>query len=865
MVASRSGGCSSPRTSYVDLDDPRDSQLQRLVEIELGNPHSGRAPGFEDTSGADCHSGHPGHLRQDSSDSLPYVPFEDVLHSGAARELQLRTPDGFAGGDVAAGLRANALASGLEDDGIEVIQLGRDGYTLVFVSNRLVTLLPLLAVSAGQFMFLVVVPWSDPDYFFDSGRWIEPVSEYSSLNACRAFSIILTLCRFSGEFDAIRKLFFVVTHRPHKPLSLSKRLARCAAMALQYVSALCVLLVALHLHLSAKTANESIWKCWIVYMTLDFDNVVCNFIVFLFELESKLDWKIRVRRSLSATKKKSAYTRLMFVGIPLGLAAAIILVSLFLNVCPLTGVKYGVVRNADPVLMLSSSLRLPGGCCTPQVSRSVDNFTTADTLAVGIANRDGTHRLPFVVSVPCLAPASMDANGAPIVYFVLVKEGAAAPSSLQVLEGRDGHGNLALRRGHARASPLQVRWWLTRYGFSPNVYHALLNRDEGGLALYTSNFPYVGEWLIPDYYGAVNARVYAVAYNPESLSLSPAPVESAMLIREHSDPNCVAFSEGSCQRCKPGFAMHNGWECHPCAANCDSCTVTGVGRCDAGGCARGYGLAYGACRPCASTNCQSCDASMNEHEPLLPELTCTSCDIGWGLHDNGSCSPCSTPGCVLCPGSAKCEACRDGFVLEQTQNGSAYQCSACADHCQRCDRLGAGECDPGHCKAGFSLTPAGQCAACATHCLACPSSGPGNCDVGRCSAGYGLQGGVRCTKCQVGDCKACDISTEMCEECSEGFGLTPEQTCEACARECKLCTRAGACAECHAGYALSENRCLACADQCEQCNMTGPGHCDAGRCAPGWTDGPLHGCVRCADPACGGQVYSSTTPSVMSQ
>merc|ERR1711985_130275 len=111
-----------------------------------------------------------------------------------------------------------------------------------------------------------------------------------------------------------------------------------------------------------------------------------------------------------------------------------------------------------------------------------------------------------------------------------------------------------------------------------------------------------------------------------------------------------------------------------------------------------------------------------------------------------------------------------------------------------------GQCDPGNCDLGYSLTPGGLCATCSGHCLNCTSSGPGTCDPGQCKAGYGLQGSAECSKCRADHCQVCDAEKGQCDACDEEYGLTPERTCEACAPACKRCTLAGACAECHAGF-----------------------------------------------------------------
>eukprot|EP00747_Dinoflagellata_sp_TGD_P181591 gnl/TRDRNA2_/TRDRNA2_35478_c0_seq1.p1 gnl/TRDRNA2_/TRDRNA2_35478_c0~~gnl/TRDRNA2_/TRDRNA2_35478_c0_seq1.p1 ORF type:complete len:320 (+),score=16.56 gnl/TRDRNA2_/TRDRNA2_35478_c0_seq1:37-960(+) len=288
-----------------------------------------------------------------------------------------------------------------------------------------------------------------------------------------------------------------------------------------------------------------------------------------------------------------------------------------------------------------------------------------------------------------------------------------------------------------------------------------------------------------------------------------------------------------------------------------------AGRCEPGGCRLGYGRhADGACYPCMGEHCHFCDApeapprSVQPSKPNPTSLACARCESEFGLVDNATCAPCSVPGCAKCPGATHCEACGHGLVLIAAQgNTSVQECASCAAHCRSCDRLGPGQCDPGNCDLGYSLTPGGLCATCSGHCLNCTSSGPGTCDPGQCKAGYGLQGSSECSKCYADHCQVCDADKGQCEICDEEYGLTPERTCEACAPACKRCTLAGACAECHAGFALAGNKCIACADQCDMCGSAGPGQCDEGGCVPGWkthSDGEVGGmiCIPCTDPTC---------------
>ena len=45
----------------------------------------------------------------------------------------------------------------------------------------------MLAVAAGQFGMLWIVGWSSPEYFFESGQWVVPISDYWTVNAMKCF------------------------------------------------------------------------------------------------------------------------------------------------------------------------------------------------------------------------------------------------------------------------------------------------------------------------------------------------------------------------------------------------------------------------------------------------------------------------------------------------------------------------------------------------------------------------------------------------------------------------------------------------------------------------------------------------------
>ena len=168
---------------------------------------------------------------------------------------------------------------------LQVVDLSHTCYNLIFVSGRASVLAPMLAVAAGQFGMLWIVGWTSPEYFFESGQWIVPISDYWSVNAMKCLSMLLTLFRVSGEFKDAAKLYRVLTHRPAVHMTLQQRILGFGAFLLQYLVAVVVLLMAIQLILASTTPIATIGKLWVVFATLDFDNYLCNFILFIFDCE----------------------------------------------------------------------------------------------------------------------------------------------------------------------------------------------------------------------------------------------------------------------------------------------------------------------------------------------------------------------------------------------------------------------------------------------------------------------------------------------------------------------------------------------------------------------------------------------------
>lgn len=637
----------------------------------------------------------------------------------------------------------------------EVIDLSHTCYNLIFVSGKTSVLAPMLAVAAGQFGMLWIVGWSSPEYFFESGQWVVPISDYWTVNAMKCLSMLLTFFRVSGEFKDAAKLYRVLAHRPAVHMTFQQRILGSGAFLLQYIVAVVVVLMAIQLILTSTTPIATIGKLWVVFTTLDFDNYLCGFILFIFDCEHTFTWQVKLQsHSARRLLPQPSRTWLLIYWAPVGVALVCVCLSVCFNICPLTMLHYGAVGNQEPVLMLTGTMGLPQGCCAPQV---------------GTDSGQAGEQAGVEVSVPCLSSNEIhDTTPAPLVYYVVVPDGRPSPSSLQVMEGRGGDGNRGLKYGKVVARPLQMRWWLTSHNFDPSVYTAMRRSGAGGLALYQSSFPSVATWKIEEFPWSARARIFVTAVNPDTGALSPSPVQSAVIIRKVCSPHCLRCdSEGACLECESGFVPEEGGAfgvkiidsvvkriCSPCASGCAACHHAGAGKCDAGGCSPGHGFSQGFCIPCFSPFCLCDEESLYNAGPdsqvgadalieMLPaKLRCRSCPATFGLDDEGDCLPCLVRGCKHCPALDSCQQCQEGTTLRSVGNGSRFvqECLPCAEHCSRCEGLGEGRCDPEQCHQGFSLTAMGVCAPCSIHCSNCTKAGPGRCDAGSCRPGYGLQG-----------------------------------------------------------------------------------------------------------------------------
>lgn len=698
--------------------------------------------------------------------------------------------------------------------------------------NMWVPLLLVIPVSIAQTSVLYIITFKSLEYLFGSGRWLLPVSASKSLNAMKAFASILMLGQIAEEFYEIGESASVLRR---SRLAKNWRWYTCwLVVGMQYLLALMVLVASDHLILSREKPVEPLWITYYVFMTLNFDNMLVRFISYVRTMERAPTWKVDVYEPTSPTstnhvRRSDHIQRLFLVWIPVAFAISLNTSSRVFNILPITLLRYGLVTNDRPVVMMTPSVGLPHSCCPAE---AVWNSTSSD------------ESIKF--SIPCLSrDAPEDLVAAPVVYWVAWPRRRGTPTSLQVREGRGADGSRGIVSGHATATPLQLEFWLQRHGYgvsqAADIFNTLTDTNKR-IGMYHFAFPYVAEFSVRGWPWKENAAIYAVAVNMATGALSPEPVSSDVLLRFDGKcgPHCMRCShQGICRQCKAGFRP-DGTTCVPCGPGCQKCdAISASSECSE--CQAGYGLSSdgrGRCLPCSTRNCQNCNekADSQAYEATARELPCRYCLEGHGLAPDGSCLPCKQKNCKLCDGN-RCIQCQSAFAI--VEDGNATRCDPCGEACLQCEK-------PGNCRAcrdGYAKQEDGHCKPCGDFCMQCHVRKGDGCDEGGCQSGYGLQGWQKslwsprsiCKPCRVQHCSVCDNSEYSCDSCQEDFGITPTGLCAVCGPGCVECKVATACEKCDAGFVLVNGACHACADKCLSCTVSGPGSCDKHSCAKAWT------------------------------
>ena len=264
----------------------------------------------------------------------------------------------------------------------------------------------------------------------------------------------------------------------------------------------------------------------------------------------------------------------------------------------------------------------------------------------------------------------------------------------------------------------------------------------------------------------------------------------------------------------------------PClSATCTACDTTG--KCNnaaACGTAPMYVDDAGMCMPCPG-NCGDCDTN---------KTTCdaSGCLAGFYNTDANACAACIT-GCAACSEANKCTTCSPAHFHNTTAD--VHVCSPCAANCTTCTE--AGKCSTGACNALYMNNDSGTCdlivtctagseydvdnvcTPCGEDCEVCGTDGACTlCDAGCgpdatdnkicvectelgdngyncasdgttitvCEDNYGLVSGA-CEECDKENCVDCAGNAAVCTECAQGFGLSTDGECYACAAGCAAC------------------------------------------------------------------------------
>jgi len=199
---------------------------------------------------------------------------------------------------------------------------------------------------------------------------------------------------------------------------------------------------------------------------------------------------------------------------------------------------------------------------------------------------------------------------------------------------------------------------------------------------------------------AANCTACARGFGLVQRAEGPWPGRSACVACRPHCRRCRGPPE--CLECTPGFAPGGRGGCAACAAGCQSCTRSGPGRCDEGGCRPGYGYNQGSCRLCELAHCTVCNFTHEEGLFAAPAREiCSRCGEGYGRTEDGACEDCGES-CLRCDQAGACEVCLPGYTTDHDpRREGGGRCQACGDRCERCGRAGPARCDK--CISGYEL------------------------------------------------------------------------------------------------------------------------------------------------------------------
>lgn len=365
--------------------------------------------------------------------------------------------------------------------------------------------------------------------------------------------------------------------------------------------------------------------------------------------------------------------------------------------------------------------------------------------------------------------------------------------------------------------------------------------------------------------------------------------------------NCTNCTPTQCIDCLPGYST-TAQDPQNCVPQCDDDPLCEV--CDAPGiCSQCQDGSYpdetGMCVDCLDPGCAQCDQEdgichecednynldeltgecvadcsgiMNNCDECEVPSTCTECEEGYYLNEDGLCSLCSAL-CETCTLKEECQSCKteDPYNALLFGDSCINDCSVVQDHCVECiqspdshDEVDCTECDY-----GFYLSDDhSECLDCNDNCEICPSldicpvcdpgylefpEESGNCipdctlylnECTECSTPH------NCTECseetfppvflssEINDCEQCldpkclSCDEDECNQCEEGWEVNPEDEldciveCQFIDPKCEECSVEGVCDQCEDGTFWNGVSCENCDSSCELCDAAGCTECD---------------------------------------